>query len=464
MTHTLQARRDTSTLLEQTMRAGPTLACAAVFVALCVRLFLIADRYSVDIFFGDHWAFEDATLFQKHSWLEIFRWQYGPQRQGLGGLLLKTLEPLIHWNQRYETFGLAGVIACACLAALWLKHRLFGRIGYSDVIIPLLFFTPVQYEILLGANNPSHGPLPLLLVVLYCLAWTIANNRWKHITVLVLNLLLIYTGFALFMGFITPLLLALDFYQHRKKLVLISLAIAVVSMGSFFIGYRFDSSVECFSPQLQGDLHYFVYIVFMFSSFVKIYPTQSTVVPAILMGSGLLLIASVTAATCFLKLRREGLGSTKPLVTSVLLGYSFIFCAAAAYGRTCLGLVPASRYMTYMILAFLGLYLASLSTKCNIQRREFVCVVLFLSLLSSAWISGEEERKMSTLSQQRRTWRECYLSTHNIGQCGARSGSFIYYIQEPSDLKPKLDYLERHRLSFFYRSDASYPAGNIGEH
>lgn len=75
----------------------------------------------------------------------------------MGGLLLNILEPLIHWNQRYVTFGIAGIVVCACLAALWLKYRIFGKVGYSDVIIPLLFFTPVQYETLLGANNPSQA-------------------------------------------------------------------------------------------------------------------------------------------------------------------------------------------------------------------------------------------------------------------------------------------------------------------
>jgi len=430
------------------MHAGPKIAFAAVFVALSIRLFLIVDRYSVDIIFGDHWAFEDATLFQKHSWLEIVRWQVGPIRQGLGGLLLKTVEPLIHWNQRYETFGIAAIITCACLAALWLKLRLFGKIGYSDVIIPLLFLTPVQYETLLGANNPSHGPLPLLLVVFYCLAWTIASDRRKYATLLVLNVLLIYTGFGLFMGFITPLLFGLDFYRHRKRLNLISLVLAVISLGSFFISYRLNPSAECFSPQLRGDLHYVVFVVFMFSSFVKLYSTPSTVVPAFLMGSGLLLIASATAANVFLKLLRQGTDSIKPLVASVLLGYSLIFCFAAAYGRTCLGVV-APRYMIYLIPAFFGLYLASLSVKGNIERKEFVGVVLLVALLSSARI-GAVEGRMSTIHQQRQTWKECYLATHSIGQCDAQSGSFIYNTPEPADLRPKLDYLERHRLSIFY--------------
>ncbi len=427
------------------------LTVASVFVLLAVRLFLLVDRYSVNIFFGDQWEFNEATLFQQHSWLEIFRWQHGPHRQGLGGILSKRFEPLIQWNSCYEAFAMAGVIACACLAALWLKKRLYGKIEYSDIIIPLLFLTPVQYDTLIGATNPSHGPLPLLLVVLYCLAWTITNSHCKYATVLVLNVLLIYTGFGLFMGLVTPLLLGLDFYHHRNRQALISLAIALASMGSFFIGYRYDPAVECFSPQLTRPLqHYLLFVCFMFSSFIQIYPVQA-LIPAILTGLGLLVLVSLTAGNTFLKLLREKDERLNPLIISAMLGYSLLFCSATAYGRTCLSVAAAqaSRYTTYLVLAFFGLYLAALSVKVNIERRAFVCLILLLALLSSARIGSEVQRNMSTRSQQRLTWKECYLSAHSIQECDARSGSFIYWTPEPPDLQSKLDYLKRSRLNLY---------------
>src|SRR6266446_1769393 len=62
------------------------LTVTTVFVLLLARLFGLVDRYSVNVFYGDQWKFDEATLFQKHSWLEIFRWQHGPHRQGLGGI------------------------------------------------------------------------------------------------------------------------------------------------------------------------------------------------------------------------------------------------------------------------------------------------------------------------------------------------------------------------------------------
>ena len=448
--HTGQnTRRNIAGILSHLVRGGPIIAVAAVFVAVCIRLAKIVDQYSVDAFFLDHWSFEDSTLFQKHSWLEIFRWQHGPHRQGMGGLLLAIAEPMVHFDQRYVAFVMASLVACACLAALWLKHRVFGRFMYCDVVIPLLFFTPVQYETLLGANNPSHGPLPLLLVVLYCLAWTIARTDARCATVLVLNIALIYTGFGVFMGLITPVLFGLEYVRTRKWAPLISLLIAVVSMASFFIGYRNDPAVQCFSPYLQGHLNYFAFLVFLFSSFVKIYPAQSTVVPAFLAGSVLLLIVAGATASFIPKLAREGTSSPKSLAPCVMLSYSLIFCCAAAYGRTCQGLVPAPRYLIYLILAFFGLYLGALSGKIPLLRREYIGAVLLISLASSGWISANESRTMSTISRQRRTWRDCYLASHNISACDKVSESFIYSIPEPADLQPKLEFLEKRHLSLF---------------
>lgn len=434
------------------------LTVVSVFILLAVRMFRAVDLYAVNIFYCDQWVFNDATLFQNHSLLQIFRWQYGPHRQGLGGILLKLFEPLIQWNSRYEAFAIAGIIVCACLAALWLKCLLFGKIDYSDVIIPLLFFTPIQFDSLVGGANPSHGPLPLLLAVLYCVAWTIRNQFWKHATVLSLNILLVYTGFGLFMGLITPLLLGVQFYRRRSRTTLISLAIAVVSIGSFFIDYRSEPAVGCFSPHLQNPIKYVLFVGFMFSSFVNVHPTAGLVFVAMVVGLGLLAFLSLTAGVAFAEFVRSTSQQAGPLIISALLGYSLAFCFATAYGRTCMGIASgqASRYMVYLILAFLALYFAALSVPDEIKRRAFVSVVLLIALLSSARLESQAQRSLIAESQQRRIWRDCYLSAHTIDQCDAASGSFIYLPPEPPDLKSKLDFLQRNHLNLFSGVSASY--------
>src|ERR1051326_4374068 len=93
-------------------------ALVAVFAAPAIRLFTLISRYAVNVFFMDQWDFNEATLFQKHSLWEMFSWQHGPHRQGLGAILAYLLEPLFQWNTRSESFLVGGIIVLAAISAL----------------------------------------------------------------------------------------------------------------------------------------------------------------------------------------------------------------------------------------------------------------------------------------------------------------------------------------------------------
>ena len=56
------------------------------------------------------------------------------------------------------------------LLARQLKSELYGALSYSDVAIPLIFLTLAQYEAVIGTPNPGYSALPLLMMMLYCLA------------------------------------------------------------------------------------------------------------------------------------------------------------------------------------------------------------------------------------------------------------------------------------------------------
>jgi hypothetical protein len=46
---------------------GPRAVVAVVFAFYATRLFRLISQYAVNIFLSDQWAFNDATLFQRHS-------------------------------------------------------------------------------------------------------------------------------------------------------------------------------------------------------------------------------------------------------------------------------------------------------------------------------------------------------------------------------------------------------------
>jgi len=428
------------------------LAVASAFIILALRLFCLVDHYSVNIFFGDQWQFNQATLFQNHSWLEIFRWQHGPHRQGVGGILSKLLEPSIRWNSRYEAFAIAGILCLACSMALWLKQRLFGKIIYADVAIPLLFLTPIQYQVFLESPNLSHGPLPLLLVVLYCLAWTIKAERWKYFAVLTINFLLTYTGFGLFMGLCTPVFIAVDCWTRRQwsRLSVAALTLSIVSLASFFVGWRYDPAVECFSPHPHNPIHYLLFVAFMLSTFIGVFVRQQ-LVPAILAGSLLLLIFGLAYGNFIRRSWKEGAVRQPDFTVLILLSYSLVFAFATAYGRACIGLSQAqeSRYSTYMILAFLGLYLGALSTKIQLERNVLTILIVGLALAGSFPVRDSQRVAMAELRDHKIEWRDCYLSGKSIEKCDLKTHFAINTSPEPPDLQSKLDYLKRRRLNLF---------------
>jgi hypothetical protein len=422
-------------------RCGPLLAISVVFLALLSRLVEIVWRYSVNIFFSDHWAIEDAILFQHHSWLEIFRWQYGLHRQGIGGIVLAIFEPLTGWNERATALLAIGILASACAVALVLKHRLFGTVTYLDVTIPLLFLTPTQYETLIGSLNPAYAPLPTLLVLLFCIAWTLNDERLRRPALLTTNFFSIYTGYGLFLGLLTPLLFGAELIRTRKRIALISLLISVASLASFFIGYRRLGGGVCEARTSNGG-DYAAFVILLFSRFAQIPPSLPV-------ASLFLALAAVSflGATVFGFMAKFDISSSPKIVICTLTLFSTLFVGAATYGRSCSGAGFESRYMSYLILAFFGMYLGSLMPRGRATGMTVLLVAI--ALLSSAFVGPHLGQSTTRLSNLQMAWRDCYISTRDIAACDATTGSFIYNQPEPPDLQPKLDELERNRLNLF---------------
>jgi hypothetical protein len=435
----------------------PHFLISVVYLFAGVRFFLLIYRYSVNILGWDQWDFDDATLFQHHSLWEMFCWQNGPHRQGLGAIFQVVVDPLIHWNSRYEALAVGCVIFVAALLGLLLKIRLYGSVDYWDVVIPLLFLTPLQYETLVAATNPAHGPLPLLLVVVYCSCWTIRNYRWKCISILLSNFVLIYTGFGIFIGIVTPALLALDFGRNarnfaagRRRWSAGAMAISLASLASFFVHYRLQSSVDCFSSASRSPSSYLRFAALMFAHVAGLR------IPSLTLASilGLVVLFWILAGVSLAVKRmftEQSETWPRDSVIAALLVYGAIFCLSTAYGRLCLGLQSASssRYTEYVILGYFGLYLCALSISNRNLRDFLVLILLVLSLFSARRLNRIDAGGLAAISNGKRAWRECYLSRHDIKTCNDLTHFQIYSDPAATHLQEKLDFLERNHLNLY---------------
>ncbi len=435
------------------------------YLALSLRLFRIISLYTVNIFFGDAWGFDYTLVADHRSLWEMFRLPFGPHRQGIGALFSYFVGSCSHWNSRTETFAVAAVIVCATGCALLLKKRLYGGITYTDVAIPLLLLNPSQFEMLVSYPNPSHGPFPLLLVVLYCLAWTVKSPLFRYGLVLVVNFLLIYTGFGLFMGFFTPVLLSLDFYRsvrEQERLssrgrLLFVIFLSIASLCSFFIGYKFQSAVICYGSRENAMVTFsarylFRYLWFMSLMFANFVGKKGIDFLTTTIG-GLALSACVICLAFCLKRLAAAKTSTwvSKMVPTVLLGYCILFAFSTAVGRLCLDELTAAqkaRYMPYLAAGLLGVYFCLLSAPRTNVRNISILALLAMALVSAISINSADRGAMAWLAHGKQKWKECYMARHDIHMCD-KLANFPLDSNSDGHLQDRLDFLYQKKLNLF---------------
>lgn len=427
----------------------PVLTVTAVALLLASRFFFLIWKYSINVLWWDQWEYLGAFFRGNPGIVELFTWQHGPHREGLGLIPDKFLYPLTHWNVRVDAFMIGVCIFTSMMLALLLKRRLFGPISYSDIAIPFLFLSLNQSETLIGTPNLAYAGLPLLLVMLYCHALLQTNQLLKYVFVLLLNFLLIYTGFGLFMGPVSVGVFALECYRSVRRLTdvplvqpLTALVIAAVSLGSFFIHYTFSPAVNCFEFPHHALWSYPWFVAILFSRFL-------------IGGRGLLLATAVGVPLALMAIaltffHLQSLFRRRPSpephwISLVLLGYSLLFAVDCAIGRVCLGLpvaAQASRYVTLMIPAFLAGYFWLVSLPKSTWRSAAL-IVFVISLVPVSLHISEE---VHWYARVKTTWSKCYLQNENIQYCEQVAGFQIYPSQGPvrPALGQRLDYLKQH--------------------
>ncbi len=428
----------------------PLPVVSATYAVLAFRLFLTIHTEAVNIFFWDQWDFNNPILFHPQPLWQAFRHQHGPHRQGLGALAGLLVGRLSHWSTRSDAFAIGTIVVIASLCALWLKKRLCGSLAYSDVIIPMLFFTRVQWETYLGTTNLAHGSLPLLMIVLYCLAWTCQRDILKYPLVLILNFLAIYTGFGLFLGFVTPVLLAVDSYnritsrQRTPWYPIVACILSVVSIGSFFADYV--RNPDCLAFIYSHPASYIVFVCMMFSGFLAARGYYfSAAGGAVVLAIFLAVVVVHLARTLDPSNKKRKFGASVAILA--LLSFSLLFAAGTATGRICVDSSSAqtSRYMIYLVPGFLGIYLHALSLQGKL-RQASITILLVLSLLASFPTGVAHKGQME---KARLVWKNCYLKLEDVEQCDEITNFKIHPAPEATQLKEKLLYLKQHQLNLY---------------
>jgi hypothetical protein len=430
------------------------LPCAALFAIFQVlNIFYFIDRYSVDVPFWDQWNFYSA-FFQQHSLWEIFTWQHGPHRQGLGFFLIWAINELTGWNQRAQCFMIGGVMVLAAITFLWLKSRVFGKVCWYDLIPVLMILSMRQWEIYANAPNVSHAALPLLLILLLCVSWTIGHYIVRYALIAGINVFVTFTGFGMFIGIITPLLLGIECWHtlknHNKKqllAILCTIGFSLITIALFYNNYLMQPAADCFR---FPDPKWYLYPVFMAIEYTSIVlPGHAGSFSGIVIGSFALLMILAMLGVAGFQLIISGDRRKSNVIVILLLAFSLIFSLSAAVGRLCVGFsaATASRYLPLLTTAPIGVYIFLMNFPRWTERTVVMAILLCLVTITIVPLWAKD---MATeLRRGKSVWVAAYTSTENVARADSIARFKIHPDPAQINLDRKLEWLRVHHYSLF---------------
>ncbi len=411
--------------------------------------------------YWDQWDFYNPFFKPQGLW-KIFSWQHGPHRQGLGSFIIWAVNAATDWNQRAQAFTVGMVMVAAAAAFLWLKRRLFASLQWYDAIPVLMILSVKPMETYCGCPNVSHGALPLLLIILLCIALTLNTILLRYCLAAGIYFLTLFTGYGFLAEPILPALLIIDcLHRCRSRqwkqacIAAGALICCLAAIAFFYHDYSFSHTAECF---LAGEQPWYLYPAFMAITFSAAVLPDRLLSPQSI-GTGLLIIAALLcmlAAAC-VKLRYQNDHYPRYQAVFILIAFSLVFSAASAAGRLDGGLEAAgvTRYVPLILPGFIGAYLFCLTVPALINSR-IVMPLLFAAavlLMLTGWpwqrYHGAEQWRNG-----KKSWVTAFKQTNDVSRADGLSGFSVYPDPERTGLAHKLEWLRSNRYSLFRDSAA----------
>jgi hypothetical protein len=425
---------------------------AGIFAGLAWRELRFVNIHAVNMMYGDQWDIYQP-MFLGQGWWETFDLQHGPHRQGIGLVLTRILAGLSGWDSRWDAFATSLIMIGAAALGIRLAFR-FGiqRRPMLLAALPLLFLNVHQYEIFTGAVNLSYGAVPMFLFMAYCLCWFMPGNAGRLLAIGALTFLLIFSGFGLFVGILTPPLVGIEAAQafrarQRSHAILAILAFAITGCGwaLFARGYTFQPAVAGFRFPYERPLEYLVFAGRMLGNFfgAAVLSREELAVGL----TALLCLAAIGIWNAIRCVRRGVTNEPRSVVLFCLATFALLFCANCAIGRVFTGPIAplAPRYASLLIPAGLAIFL-QLGELAKRRRFAWLPVLYTLLLVPGTAIQRPDEiYGANWYSEGRRSWKDAFLKTHDEGEANRISNFSVY----PAPLGERLRYLEDHKLNLF---------------
>lgn len=429
-----------------------------VTAAVSLRMLAFIQEYSVNVYFWDEWDYLDEMFFNKGYIAEFLR-IHGPHRMGLGYWVIDILAKITDWNSRANSYAVFAVYFFTNFFAWELKVKITRRAEYWDSLIPLFVLSLAYYESLVIVPNVSLNALPVLFLFLYARALLVDNVGIQVILLLILDLLATYTGFGLFVGYLTPLVIAFLYLKTRHlpdrpiqvtKFYALAFILSLGIIGSFYWNYILYSASDCYKFPHDRPLEYLYFIGAGLGNFFSLrggYLVLFEAYLVVILGTMYLRFASQFVRSAWEGKER----SHANLSIAFLVTYCLLFLFLSSLGRVCTGWEEAARaprYTAYMIPLFVGV-LIWFSRQKSKWHKLGIFGLIFFAILGEYFFHFHAIQDVKKYSNIQRVWADTYRETKSIEEANRRAGHPIFPSPEATKLQEKLDFLERNQLNLF---------------
>jgi hypothetical protein len=270
-----------------------------------------------------------------------------------------------------------------------------------------------------------------------------------------LTFFLVFTGFGLFAGAISPVLLGLEAWharadRRRALLAAGACALTVLVWALFFVGYKSQPAAPNFHFPHERPWEYLYFSGLMFSSYAGLHGSGGLELGA---GIALFLLVGAVAVVHGLRVLR-GAPSTRPESTVLLLlsAGTLLYCVNTAVGRVSLGWQEAPfapRYIPLVVPAILALFIQVERWPIAGLRHAGWAALFALAAWSGLALDEGDRNAVNWYVHGREKWREVYLASGSQAAADAATSPDQNFTIYPADLSVKLDYLRRHHLNLF---------------
>jgi hypothetical protein len=322
----------------------------------------------------------------------------------------------------------------------------------ADVAVPLILLTVSQWEVFVLVPNPSHGPLPILLVVAFGLAALARRPALRAVLLGLIAFVATQTGFALFLGVVAlPVLAVLLAGAVRRREAIgahvLALGLVVASFAIFFAGYQLVPAVACFRFPDPQPWRYLPFVSRMFLRVLELRGDGAAVV----LGAALVAACGALAAREGWRMTASAGRDRRATVLFTFSAFSLLFAANATIGRVCLGpeFAAPTRYVPYLLPFYLALHVVL--SDLPPSRASAAVLAAFCLLWATkelAWTPGWSRPDARHWARHKAAWRSCYLATHDVRSCTA-AHSLGPVDVDASRLEQKLRFMRDHRLGLY---------------